>query len=322
MRGSARKGEVNANMKTDNSDASAHQPALRSAPNQEPGLGKVPATRIVTTSWDDGDSLDLRVGELLSLRNLPGTFYIPVKGHVKSRHRYERMQSSEMLELHSQGFEIGGHGISHPNLAACGAGQLTLEIESCKQRLEDVLGERVSMFAYPRGRHNQKVIASLKLAGFTGARTTAMMAHELNFDPYRMPTSVHVFPHSRLDYLRNLTRVWNIRRTWVYATHLRCGNNWVKFAKLLFDLVLADGGLWHLFGHSWEIEELQLWDGLKEVLDYVANRPGVLYLANGPIVNMRAANVLGTETCTAPALTSQQERHSVQTPRERQVGSY
>jgi len=307
-------------MKTENSEASIRNAALQATQTRE--KGKVPAMRIVTTSWDDGDSIDLRVAELLSARKLPGTFYIPVKGHVKSRHRYQRMSSTEMRELDSQGFEIGGHGISHPNLAACDEKQLTVEVQTCKRRLEDVLGERISMFAYPRGRHNKKVIASLKQAGFSGARTTAMMAHELDFDPYRMPTSVHVFPHSRIDYLRNLARVWNIRRTWVYATHLRYGNNWVEFAKRIFDSVLADGGLWHLFGHSWEIEELQLWDGLTEVLDYVSNRPGVLYLANGTIVGMRVASPVGAEGCPDPAMDSQRESRGVQTTRERPLGIY
>ena len=51
-------------------------------------FGKMPLTRIVTTSWDDGDPSDLRVAELLAARKLPGTFYIPVKGH----HRSSRMK--------------------------------------------------------------------------------------------------------------------------------------------------------------------------------------------------------------------------------------
>ena len=36
-----------------------------------------PATYI-TTSWDDGHPLDLRVAELLSEYHLQGTFYVPI----------------------------------------------------------------------------------------------------------------------------------------------------------------------------------------------------------------------------------------------------
>jgi peptidoglycan/xylan/chitin deacetylase (PgdA/CDA1 family) len=231
------------------------------------------------------------------------------------------MGMAEMLELDAQDFEIGGHGVSHPNLPDCDEKQLAVEVESCKTRLEDDLGKRIFMFAYPRGRHNKRVIASLKRAGYAGARTTAMLAHSLRFDPFRMPTSVHVFPHTRIEYLRNLARVWNLRRTWVYATHLRCANSWIEFAKLLFDAVLAHGGLWHLYGHSWEIEEGRLWDGLKQVLDYVSNRPGVLYLANGPIVNLRTAEWLKTECSVRPVLDAPGVRHGAQSARHRQVGT-
>jgi peptidoglycan-N-acetylglucosamine deacetylase len=309
-------------MKTEDSAATDGSLALSSAHRRGKTRAARPITRIVTTSWDDGDPCDLRVAELLAARRLPGTFYIPVKGHVKSRHQYQRMATAEMLELSSQGFEIGGHGVSHPNLPECDRKQLMIEIEGCKQRLEDDLGKRISMFAYPRGRHNAKVIASLKRAGYTGARTTAMLAYELRFDPFRMPTSVHVFPHSRISYLRNLVRAWNIRRTWVYATHLRCASNWVEFAKLIFDAVMAKGGLWHLYGHSWEIEELQLWDGFKEVLDYVSNRPGVLYLANGAVVSLQATGSMAAEACPGSAVATPTESPGVERAGERQLRVY
>ena len=261
--------------------------------------GKTPLVRIVTTSWDDGDPADLRVAELLAARKLPGTFYIPVKGH----HQSSRMNAAEMLELDGQGFEIGAHGVSHPNLPECSPQQLIVEVEGSKKRLEDDLGKTVSMFAYPRGRHNRKVIASLQHAGYAGARTTAMLARELKFDPFRMPTSVHVFPHSRLEYFRNLARVWDFRRAWAYATHFRDAKNWVELAKILFDSIQCSGGIWHLYGHSWEIEELRLWDGLTEVLDYVAHRSGVSYIPNGAAVQMRR-DKLARVTCTVQPTTA------------------
>ncbi len=232
------------------------------------------------------------------------------------------MRLAELLELDSQGFEIGAHGVSHPNLPACRDDELVVEVEGSKQHLEDELGKKVSMFAYPRGRHNGKVIASLIQAGYTGARTTAMLARGLDFDPYRMPTSVHVFPHTRFEYFRNLARVWDVRRTWAYATHFRCAENWVDLAKILFDSVLRDGGLWHLYGHSWEIEELGLWGELKEVLDYVCCRPGVLYLANGAIVDRQAQQSTAVECVPNPTLDSLTESTGVRAVPPRRMGTY
>ena len=169
-----------------------------------------PQPIIVTTSWDDGDPLDLKIARMLADRRLAGTFYIPIKGH----HRSARMGRAGMLSLDSQGFEIGAHGVSHPNLPQCDAAQLVCEVVTCKKRLEDDLSKEVSMFAYPNGRHNSHVIAAVRRAGFVGARTTAMLARELIFDPFRMPTSVQAFPHSQLDYLKNFLTSGDFRRTW------------------------------------------------------------------------------------------------------------
>jgi hypothetical protein len=52
--------------------------------------------------------------------------------------------------------------------------------------------------------------------------------------------------------------------------------------------VLTEGGIWHLYGHSWELEALNLWDELAEMLDYVAHRPGASYLLNSQVVRERA----------------------------------
>jgi len=241
--------------------------------------------RIVTTSWDDGDALDLRVARMLADRKLPATFYIPVKGH----HGSERMSRADMLALGSCGFEIGAHGISHPNLPECEPLQLAVEVEGSKKRLEDDLGKQVKVFAYPRGKHNRSVMAAVGRAGFIGARTTAMLARGLTFDPLRMPTSVQAFPHSRAGYARNLASARNIARAWKYRTLLWHTVDWVDLARHLFDTVLECGGVWHLYGHSWEIDKLNLWEELGVVLDFVSKRPGVSYLANGEVAELRAA---------------------------------
>jgi peptidoglycan/xylan/chitin deacetylase (PgdA/CDA1 family) len=138
---------MNTKMKSETALATENLLVYSPAPVAEMKLGEIPLTRKVTTSWDDGDPFDLRVAELLAARKLAGTFYLPVKGH----HRYNRMSYMEMLELNSRGFEIGAHGVSHPDLPQCDEKQLVVEVESCKKRLEDDLGRGVSMFAYPRG---------------------------------------------------------------------------------------------------------------------------------------------------------------------------
>lgn len=240
--------------------------------------------RIVTTSWDDGDFCDFRVAEMLRVRKLLGTFYVPITGH----HGPRALSRGELRILDGEGFEIGGHGFSHLILPKCTKELVIHEVETCKARLEDILGHDVDMFAYPRGRHSGMVIKSVKQAGYAGARTTEMLAQDLDYDPYKMPTTIQIFPHSRSAYLRNVARGADFERAWRFIANLRQAGDWVQLAKTLFDSTLERGGVFHMYGHSWEIDKFGLWNDLEEVLDYVSGREGVLYLSNGSALGYRA----------------------------------
>jgi hypothetical protein len=65
--------------------------------------------------------------------------------------------------------------------------------------------------------------------------------------------------------------------------------NWLELSKRLFDSVLQNGGIWHLYGHSWEIEELGLWKDLEEMLDYVCKREDVTYVPNWELIAVSGA---------------------------------
>ena len=253
----------------------ADKPVRLCVNSSDPRVKPLPP-RVVTTSWDDGDPFDFRVAEILRSRKLPATFYIPITGH----HGSHALGRCELRALAAEGFEIGGHGFSHLILPQCTKEVMFQEIESSKQRLEDIMGREVRMFAYPRGRYSNTVIQFVKRAGYAGARTTEMFASGLHHDPYKMPTTLHVFPHTKSDYIRNTARAADLGRAWRYVTQLWQAKSWVELARLLFDSVVAEGGVFHLYGHSWEVEELGLWNDLEEILDYISGRDGVLYLTN------------------------------------------
>ena len=66
----------------------------------------MPTTAWITTSWDDGHPLDMRLAEMLVCNKLKATFYIP--RHIPSG----VMSQAQVREL-SQTFEIGGHTLDH-----------------------------------------------------------------------------------------------------------------------------------------------------------------------------------------------------------------
>ena len=84
----------------------------------------------------------------------------------------------------------------------------------------------------------------------------------------------------RVGYVLLVTRT----RTWL-DTHGDRNTllDWAARARHTFDIARERDGVWHLWGHSWEIERNQDWARLEEVLDYVARVPSVHYLTNNEL---------------------------------------
>jgi peptidoglycan/xylan/chitin deacetylase (PgdA/CDA1 family) len=244
------------------------------------GVRTVSNPIIVTTSWDDGDPLDLRLAEMLRAKAVPGSFYVPLSGPDGR----PTLCPGDLRSLQAEGFEIGAHTVSHRTLAPLKGEQLWTEVHRSKDVLENMLGRNVPMFCYPKGSYNQWTIRAVEKAGFEGARTVRMLSRGLRFKRYEMPTTLQAFPHTLLNYLRNLGKQGDFPSFYSYVTDLHRCENWVQLGQRLFDKVLREGGIWHLYGHSWELEELNLWEQLAEMLDYVAGRPGVIYLTNGQVL--------------------------------------
>src|SRR5581483_11004208 len=62
----------------------------------------------ITTSWDDGHPLDLRLAALLAKYGHKGTFYIPT-----NYSEWPLMTKSQIVELDGMGMEIGSHTKNH-----------------------------------------------------------------------------------------------------------------------------------------------------------------------------------------------------------------
>lgn len=239
---------------------------------------------VVTTSWDDGDIMDLKLGELLRARGMSATFYIPIRSYRK-----QSLSHSQLRALTEEGFEIGAHGVSHKILRGLSHGELALEINPCKPALEGIVGSEVRMFCYPEGRYDSNTVRVLKEAGYSGARTVRMLSTQADFDRFEIPTTIQTFPHLPMTYFKNSAKAGNIEGLHTCLSMRYRLRNWVDLGKRLFDSVLQNGGVWHIYGHSWEIEELDLWNELGELLDYVSHREGVHYVPNSELVAGRAA---------------------------------
>jgi peptidoglycan-N-acetylglucosamine deacetylase len=215
----------------------------------------------ITTSWDDGHPLDLRVAELLARYGLPGTFYVPLSNSRPT------LSPAEIRGL-SQQFEIGAHTVNHIRLKGLKDSLAEREVVDSKKQLEDILGKPCSMFCFPAGSYSKFHFRMLRDAGFVGARTVELLSLErprIANGIAAVPTTIQAYPHRTGSYLRNAAKrvsvdaVWNLIRG-------SSAKGWSAFANVLLERAAVIGGVFHLWGHSWEIEEEGQWQVLGETL--------------------------------------------------------
>jgi peptidoglycan-N-acetylglucosamine deacetylase len=252
---------------------------------------------VVSTSWDDGDRADLRVAEMLAAHGLAGTFYIPIEPFRAGR----ELEVREIRELATGAFEVGGHTISHRSLTSLTYKDQVREVLECKRILEDRLGSEIRSFCYPNGQASRETVRSVEQAGYQGARTTRMLRSSFTFPRFEMPTTLQAFPHPAQAYLRNAIKGSNLGGLAAFALDLRRARSWVDLGKIFFDQAIENGGFWHLYGHSWELEGLDLWGQLEELLSYVAYRPNVQYVTNAGVYEVLGRALPGRALRAEPA---------------------
>jgi len=112
--------------------------------------------------------------------------------HIGCRTARDLMMTSQQVkELRQAGMTIGGHTVNHPILAAIAPEEARREICECKEQLEAIIGERVSLFAYPNGqpRHDytEVHVRQVREAGYDAAVTTAWGRSKVETDRYQLP---------------------------------------------------------------------------------------------------------------------------------------
>lgn len=101
------------------------------------------------------------------------------------------MTSDEVKAMRHAGMQIGAHTMSHPILARLTDEQARQEIEGSKRFLEQLLGERVGLFAYPNGKpgddYTPQSVDVVRSLGFDAAVSTHWGALATGGDLYQIP---------------------------------------------------------------------------------------------------------------------------------------
>lgn len=234
---------------------------------------------MVTTSWDDGHPLDMRVAERLATYGMVGTFYVPLYGRTRPL-----MTTEQLQRLRHMGMEIGSHTVRHHALTRIAPAQARLELQQSKDGLEDLLGAPVTSLCYPKGKFNRQVRSLTAAAGYSLARTTLAFRTDMDFDPLCMPVSLQVFPHTSMGHIKHAVKESNIRGMVNWSTLWCMENDPVKLSRLIVDSIQNSGGVCHIWGHSWEIEQYGLWKMFEGILQQIAHREHVRYLTNAQVL--------------------------------------
>lgn len=233
----------------------------------------------VTTSWDDGHSGDPRLAELLASKGMVGTFYWTV-----DHPEFSYPGPSETRDLLDMGMEIGSHTMTHPDLTALEKDQVKWELEESKSILEDYVQRPIRTFCYPSGYFNRSVRDAVMAAGYDLARTTESFRVTAGSDPLLVPVTVQVYPHGAKTHLKHSVRRGNLVGLANWLLRLRGTTDLDSIVSQALARVRANGGVLHIWGHSWELERFELWDVLERLLDSVAHHDDVEYVTNDALI--------------------------------------
>jgi peptidoglycan-N-acetylglucosamine deacetylase len=209
------------------------------------------------TSWDDGHPSDLRLAELLNKYNLKGTFFVPV-----ANKEGREVLNSVQLKLLDQNFEIGGHTLTHCYLQGLSHDELRHELVYGKKIIEDTLGHAIDGFCYPGGVFDRDVIQAVKSAGFSYARTVENLCFDLGGSDWKMPTSFQFYPHHAMVLARNALKYPKISKINIVKMRY-CEKDFMRFLERQLLLASDQQRVFHIWGHSWELDEFLLWDKLE-----------------------------------------------------------
>ena len=193
---------------------------------------------IVTTSWDDGHKLDIRLANLLKKYGIKATFYISPEDH---EYKKEDLLTNEEIKNLAKDFEIGAHTITHPHLSKISLMQADYEIRESKKYLEKVTGRNITSFCYPYGDYNQKIVQLVIKNDFKLARTINRFSFDKPSKPFEMGTTFHSYKHySEIPTIFRFTKI-NIFTILKYT-------NWENSAMDLFDYAYKTDSLFSSLG--------------------------------------------------------------------------
>jgi peptidoglycan-N-acetylglucosamine deacetylase len=220
--------------------------------------------KYVTISVDDGHPTDLRTVDLLVKYGLQATFYIPGTNQERVV-----MEPRHIREIDRQ-FEVGSHTLGHRCLTKLSSQKAWREILDGKKSSEDTVSREVVSFCYPWGKFNRRVAAQVAEAGFLGGRTCRYFRNSFPNNPFSWDISTYANTYPAYIQLRHCFHEFNFTGAYEYLTTFKSRVSWLDQLVCALRDVSQNGGIAHLYFHSWEIDRNGEWENLEAAFKAIA----------------------------------------------------
>jgi peptidoglycan/xylan/chitin deacetylase (PgdA/CDA1 family) len=203
----------------------------------------------IIASWDDGSTADLRMADLMAKYEIETIFYWPsMIGAAKDLAMTSSWLSEKDCEQIASKFEIGSKSVTNKPMNKRMIQAISMEIHSSKKYWQDVTGQEIKSFAYPRNSLNSLNKALIKGAGYTTARTSITGSLNPGNDPHSIQCTVQI-GIDRIEYKEK---------------------SWELFAQEMINKC-DDNSIFHIFGSSWDIESYNDWNALESLIKQIKN---------------------------------------------------
>ena len=138
--------------------------------------GGGPPPGLAALSFDDGmDDNHSQALPILRELGVPATVYVTT-GLIGMPNPWisttaRMMSTDELLELDAEGWELGAHTVTHPDMSQLDQASCLREVTESRATLEELTGKAVRTFAYPFCKYGDAALAAVAEAGFDAAVT-------------------------------------------------------------------------------------------------------------------------------------------------------
>lgn len=144
--------------------------------------GRLPRGMSALTFDDGFDGLQEHAARVLTRHGLPATVFLVAQTLCAQGQRVDWVDDppreplatltlAQVLQMQSEGIAFESHSYAHLDLTTLSFEDCVRDLRESREFLESVLGRRVRLLAYPRGRHSASVRAAAERAGYSFAFT-------------------------------------------------------------------------------------------------------------------------------------------------------